>query len=183
MTARIEPAARPYAADMEEMLTRLMPKGIDPLLLFRTLARDERLFRRFMAGALLDKGSLTLREREIAIDRTCARCGSEYEWGVHMAFFGVRVGFGEAEQRATLAAGADAACWSPRERLIVRLVDQLHDTATVDDALWAELNAEFPDEQLLELIMLAGCYHTVSFLTNALRLPPEAYAARFPSPA
>ena len=181
MTARIAPAERPYAADMEETLARLMPEGIAPLLLFRTIARDERLFRRFMAGGLVDKGTLSLRERETAIDRTCARCGAEYEWGVHMAFFGARVGFGEAEQRATLASGADAACWSPRERLIVRLVDQLHETSTIDDALWADLAAEFQDAQLIELIMLAGAYHMVSYLANALRLPNESYAARFPA--
>ena len=180
MTARIAPAERPYAADMEETLTRLMPPGVEPLLLFRTVARDARLFRRFMAGSLLDKGTLSLREREIAIDRTCARCGAEYEWGVHIAFFGARVGFGEAEQRATLAPGTDAACWSPRERLIVRLVDQLHETSTIDNALWTDL-AEFRDAQLIELIMLAGAYHMVSFLTNALRLPTEPYAARFPA--
>ena len=179
MTARIAPAERPYAADMEETLARLMPPGVEPLLLFRTVARDPRLFRRFMAGGLLDKGTLRLREREIAIDRTCARCGAEYEWGVHMAFFGDRVGFGKAERRATLVE-ATADCWSPRERLIVRLTDQLHETASVDDALWAELAAEFRDEQLLELIMLAGSYHMVSYLTNALRLPGESYAARFP---
>ena len=34
--------------------------------------------------------SLPLREREIAIDRTCARCGCEYEWGVHVAYFAER---------------------------------------------------------------------------------------------
>ena len=178
MNARIAPAERPYAPDMEETLARLMPPGVAPLLLFRTVARDPRLFRRFMAGGLLDKGSLTLREREIAIDRTCARCGAEYEWGVHMALFGERVGFCEAERRATLEAGV-AECWSPRERLVVRLVDQLHDSATVDDLLWTDLKAEFADEQLIELIMLTGFYHTISFLSNALQLPPESFAERF----
>jgi alkylhydroperoxidase family enzyme len=180
MSARIAPAGRPYAADMEETLTRLMPPGVEPLLLFRTIARDERLFRRFMAGGLLDKGNLSLREREIAVDRTCARCGAEYEWGVHMALFGERVGFGEAEQRATLAAGTDAACWNEREKLIVRLMDRLHETAAVEDSLWEELARQFRAEQLIELIMLAGFYHMVSFLTNALRLPGEPYATRFP---
>src|SRR5947209_15822989 len=109
MTGRIAPAERPYAADMEETLARLMPPGIAPLLLFRTVARDPRLFRRMMAGGLLDKGTLSLREREIAIDRTCARCGAEYEWGVHVALFGERVAFGDAERRALVAADAEAA--------------------------------------------------------------------------
>src|SRR5215468_4519012 len=118
MTARIAPAEPPYAADMEDTLARLMPPGVAPLLLFRTVARDPRLFRRMMAGGLLDKGTLSLREREIAIDRTCARCGAEYEWGVHVALFGQRVGFGPAEQHALVRGDADAACWSVRERLI-----------------------------------------------------------------
>jgi len=76
---------------------------------------------------------------------------------------------------------AEATCWSARERLIVRLVDQLHDSASIDDALWAALAAEFADTQLIELIMLAGAYHMISFLVNALKLPPETFAARFPS--
>lgn len=180
MTPRIEPAARPYDADMETTLERLMPPGVEPLVLFRTLARNPRVFRRFMAGGLLDKGTLTLREREIAIDRACARCGGEYEWGVHVAFFADKAGFGEEEIAATVAAGSDAACWAPRERLILRLVDQLHDTSNVDDDLWGQLKAEFSDEKLLELVVLTGLYHMVSFTVNALRLPLEPYAARFP---
>lgn len=182
MTARIAPAAPPYESDMEETLEKLM-QGKEPLLLFRTLARDPRLFRRFMAGGLLDKGTITLREREIAIDRACARCCGEYEWGVHIALFAEAVGFGPDEIGATVAKGADAACWNSRERLIVRLVDQLHDTSTIDDALWAELAREFCDEQLIEFVMLTGFYHMVSFVVNATRLPSEPYAARFPADA
>jgi alkylhydroperoxidase family enzyme len=62
----------------------------------------------------------------------------------------------------------------------VRLADVLHETATIDHRLWSELRTEFTDAQLLELIVLAGFYHTVSFLTNGLRLPLEPDAARFP---
>ena len=36
---------------------------------------------------LLDPGPLTLRDRELAIDRTCALAGNEYEWGVHVTIF------------------------------------------------------------------------------------------------
>ena len=36
---------------------------------------------------------------------------------------------------------------------------------------------------MLELLLLAGFYRTVSYLTNALRLPLEPYAARFPAEA
>ena len=82
-----------------------MPPGLPPLVLFRTLARDKRLIERFMGGGLLDKGHLTLRQREIVIDRVTARCGSEYEWGVHAAFFAKRAGLDAAQQRSPCAAG------------------------------------------------------------------------------
>lgn len=181
MSPRIAPAERPYSADMEETLAKLMPPGIEPLLLFRVLAREPRLFRRFMAGGLLDRGTLSMRDRELAITRTCARTGAEYEWGVHMTQFGARVGLSEADQRATLAHDTDHAGWSARDRLILRMIDALHETATIDDALWLELRAELSDQQILELIMLAGFYRNVSYLVNALRLAPEPFAARFPS--
>ena len=64
-----------------------MPPAVPPLMLFTTLARDPRLFGKFFAAGLLDRGHLTLRQREIVIDRTTALCGSEYEWGVHVALF------------------------------------------------------------------------------------------------
>jgi alkylhydroperoxidase family enzyme len=181
MTSRIAPAERPYAPDIEEALNKLMPAGMEPLLLFRVLARDPRLFRKFMGGSLLDKGTLSMRDRELAITRTCARCGGEYEWGVHVTMFGGKVGLSADDQKATLSAGTDYAGWTAHERAILRMMDALHDTATIDDALWAELRAELSEEQVLELIMLAGFYRNVCYITNALRLTPEAFAARFPA--
>lgn len=181
MSPRIAPAERPYAPDVEETLSKLMPPGVEPLLLFRVLAREPRLFRKFMGGGLLDKGTLSLREREIAIQRTCARCRGEYEWGVHAVMFGAKANLSADDQQATLAAGTEYAGWSARDRVILRMMDALHDTATIDDALWPELRAELSEEQVLELIMLAGFYRNVCYITNALRLTPEAFAARFPT--
>ena len=78
------------------MFDRIMPPGAPPLALFTTLARDARLFERLRGGALLDKGHLTLRQREVVIDRVTALSGSEYEWGVHVAFFGKKAGLDAA---------------------------------------------------------------------------------------
>ena len=89
------------------------------------------------------------------------------------------VGRGGARDLRARAAGRRR---SPkRDRAILRLCDALHDRADVDDALWAELAAEFAPAQLVELIVLAGFYHTVSFATNALRIELEPGAARFPA--
>ena len=181
MSARVTPLEPPYPAPVQAALDRIMPAGIPPLALFRTLTRNERVFLRLMAGGLLDRGSITLREREIVIDRACARCGCEYEWGVHVAFFAERVGLGPDQLAAV--AGGDPAALPERERLLLRLVDALHDDARVDDALWAALRAHFTEEQLVELVALAGFYHLISFVANALRIPLEPFGARLPRPA
>ena len=180
MAARMVPTPAPHSPKVQQWLDRTMPPGRAPLVLFTTLARDERLFDRFFSGGLLDRGHLTLREREIVIDRTTARCGSEYEWGVHVAFFGRRVGLTAGQLASLVHGGPDDACWTPGEALLVRLCDELHETATVSDGLWAALRAERSEEAMLELLMLAGAYRMVSYLTNALRLPLEADGARFP---
>jgi len=137
--ARIAPLEPPYAPPVQAALDRIMPPGVPPLALFRTLAVNERVFLRVMAGGLLDRGSISLREREIVIDRTCARCGSEYEWGVHVVLFAERVGLTAAQVAATCAPEPEADAFPDRERLLIRLVDALHDRARVDDALWAAL--------------------------------------------
>jgi len=77
--------------------------------------------------------------------------------------------------------GAGDPVWSAEERLLIRLVDELHDTANISDGLWRELAAAFSVEQMLELIALVGFYHTVSFFANGLRLAPEPFAAPPPS--
>src|ERR1700759_4819284 len=112
---RIATADPPYSPEIQHALDRVMPVGVPPLVLFTTLARNPRVFQRFMAGGLLDKVSITLREREIVIDRTTARCGSEYEWGGHIAFFAEPSGLTPDQVRATACSGADDAVWTPRD--------------------------------------------------------------------
>lgn len=178
---RIAPAQPPYHPEIAARFDALMPPGVPPLVLFRTLARDKRLIERFMGGGLLDRGHLTLRQREIVIDRVTARCGSEYEWGVHAAFFAERARLGPEEMRSLVHGGAGDPCWAPEEGLLIEMCDALLATCDIGDALWERLRVHFSEEALLELLLLAGFYRTVSTLTNALRLPLESFAARFPS--
>ena len=178
---RIEPAAPPYEPAIAEALARIMPTGMEPLILFRTMARNPRVFGKMFAGGLLDKGSLSLRQREIVIDRTTARLGCEYEWGVHIALFASKVGFGAAEIAATVHGASEAACWAPDEQALIAIVDDLVDRRTIGEATWAAARRHFDEAQLLEVIALAGYYHTISFLCRGLDLPLESYAARFPS--
>ena len=178
---RIAPASPPFPPEVQAALDRTMPPGMPPLVLFTTLARDPRLFGKFFAGGLLDRGHLTLRQRELVIHRTTALNRSEYEWGVHVALFAARVQLTPEQLHATVHGGPDDGCWSDEDRVLLRLCDALHATSTLDDTLWSALRERFSDEAMLELLLLAGFYRTVSYLTNALQLPLEANAARFPA--
>jgi alkylhydroperoxidase family enzyme len=177
---RIAPLEPPYAAEIQRQFETIM-RGAPPLMLFRVMASNPRAWEKFRAGSLLDRGPLSLREREIVIDRTCALNFCEYEWGVHVATFAQAAELTEAEIRATVREGADAACWSVAEQALIAAVDGLHARATLSDEEFSRLKSHYDDAKVFEIILLCGFYRTVSYLANGLRLPLEENAARFPA--
>src|ERR1700712_1625019 len=177
--SRIAPLEPPYAPEIQQQFDRIM-RGAPPLVLFRVVAGHDRAWEKFRGGSLLDRGPLSLREREIVIDRTCARTGCEYEWGVHIATFAEAAHLTAEQVHATVLGDATAACWSAAEQVLIATVDALHDRATLDDAEFKALSAHYEDAKIFEIIQLCGFYRTVSYLANALALPLEEKAARFP---
>ncbi|HVH05083.1 MAG TPA: carboxymuconolactone decarboxylase family protein [Myxococcota bacterium] len=181
---RIEPLEPPFEPAVGESLQAMMGgSGIPPIALFRTLARHPQLsdamrgLGRFVLGPDLKLG---LRLRELVIDRVCARCGCEYEWGVHATAFGARAGLSASQLAATVSEAVPVPAWSEEDALVLAAVDELHDSARVSDALWARLAARFSTEQLLELLVLAGWYHAIAYAIHGAGVPLEAWAARFP---
>lgn len=181
---RINPLDPPYKPEVAETLRRMMPPEVEPLRLFRTVAHNPAVLERFrtIGAYILNFGRVEPLDREVLLHRTCARCGCEYEWGVHAVAYGRPLGMSDEQLRATVVDGPDAPVWSDRQRLLVRLADELHDTATVSEALWTELSDHWDSAQLLELIATAGFYHLVSFTANAACVQPEPYAEQFPTP-
>src|SRR6195256_1111084 len=153
--SRIAPLAPPYLSEIQGQFDRIM-RGAPPLMLFRVIATNARAWEKFRAGGLLDRGPLTLREREIVIDRTCARTGCEYEWGVHVAAFADAAQLTEAQVRATVLDGADAPCWPAAEQALIAAVDALHVRATLSDAEFKGLAAHYDDAKIFEIILLCG---------------------------
>ena len=176
---RISPVSPPYSAAIQKSFDVVM-RGAPPLLLFRTVANNPRVLERMMAGGLLDRGSITLRWRELLILRTCALCGAEYEWGVHVAGFGEKALWTPDQLYSSVHGTAVDDCWSPEEKLILRLADELHHSSQVEDATWLELAEKFSPDQLIEFLMLGGLYHGVSFIVNACKIPAEEGAPKFP---
>src|SRR6201988_2371394 len=90
VTPRIGALEPPHDAAVAAQLEKMMPPKLPPIALFRPVVKNLP-----MAEAMTLWGSyelsrslsLSLRDREIVVDRTCVRCGCEYEWGVHISFF------------------------------------------------------------------------------------------------
>ena len=177
--SRIAPLAPPYAPENQAQFDAIM-RGAPPLLLFRVVAGSTRAWDKFRAGGLLDPGPLSLREREIVIDRTCALTGCEYEWGVHVAFFAKAAELTDEQIGATVHGKADATCWSAGEQALIAAVDALHHRATMSEAEFAALSSHYDDAKIFEVILLCGFYRMVSYFANGLDLPLEPNAVRFP---
>jgi hypothetical protein len=181
---RIAPLEPPFTQEVTDLLAPMMPEGVPPIALFRTFAHNGP-----MAAAMQGWGSyelssrlsLSLRDREIIIDRTCARCRCEYEWGVHVAYFAERAGLDDAQIRSLVDGSPEDACWGARDRLLIRAVDALHAAADLPDLLWDELAMELGAAEVLDLTMLCGWYHAISFAATAARVPREPWAPTFAS--
>ncbi len=158
-----------------------MPPGMAPLMLFRTIATSPRAWEKFSAGSLLDKGPLSLREREIVIDRTTAICGCGYEWGVHAALFAERAGLSPEQVEDTTAETIDPALWSEPERALIASVDALIARKRLDEAEFAALRGHFAEDQILEIVQLVAFYHGVSLICGALALSAEPGMPDLPS--
>lgn len=177
--SRITPLEKPYPDELQAFFDRLLGPNVPPLVLFTTIASSERAWRKFRGGSLLDGELLTLRQRELIIDRTCARTGCEYEWGVHILGFSQAAGLSKEQIAGTLEYPLQCDKWQDDEIALMETVDALHDRATLTDEEFAKLREHFDSNQILEVLMLAGFYRTVSYIANGLKLPLEAMAARF----
>lgn len=182
---RIAPLEPPYDDAIEQQLRSMMPPGAPPIALFRTFVKNPDMTTAMGSWGRYELGrelSLTMRDREIVIDRTCARCGCEYEWGVHVAFFAERVELTAAQIGSLTHGSADDPCWTDeRDRLLIAATDALHDDADLDDDLWVRLSRELSEPEVLDLTMLCGWYHAISYTANAARVPHEEGAPRFRS--
>jgi alkylhydroperoxidase family enzyme len=187
---RIAPLEPPYTADVAAALFRIHPSHSprEPLKLFRTMVRSLRLcdpmfaFARFMLGRnTATAASYDRRTRELVIDRVTARCGCEYEWGVHMAAYGEKAGITPAQAYSLVHGDCTDACWTEEDRATLTFVDELHDHGRVSDATWAAMRVRFSDATLIELLVLAGWYHAIAYLASSARVELESWAHRFPA--
>lgn len=181
MRHRLAPVPDPLPAETAGILAAYPQRDGYLLQLFRVFANSVRFLNKGTVN-LLDRDSpLPMRERELVILRVCANNHCEYEWGVHVGAFAAHVGLDAAQIEATRIGPASAACWSERERTLLTVVDELCADGRLSDATARAFQEAWTVEAQLEVLALAGNYHTISFVANTADLDPEPFAARFPA--
>jgi 4-carboxymuconolactone decarboxylase len=153
-----------------------------PLNIFLTLGHHPALLQAFtrFGNALLNRGELPARERELVILRVGRRGRSPYEFGQH-TLLGAMAGLTAAE--IARVAEPDLAGWPAADALLLRMVDELCDDDRVGDATWAGLAATWTTAQLLELLVLAGFYRLVCGLLNSAGVQLEPGTPGWPAGA
>jgi 4-carboxymuconolactone decarboxylase len=179
---RVVPLEPPFDRATENELMRWMPpqSPVEPLALFRTLSRNLALAAAMWplgSFQLSKRSSLTVRQRELVILRTCAQLDAEYEWGVHAVAYAGIAGLDEKVVEATR--NSETHKFADDDALIVGFVDALM-TKSYGEAI-DDVHAKLSDEQLLELTVLCGWYHAISFVCRVAEVPLEPWALRFPT--
>jgi len=147
--------------------------GTEPPGVFLTLGRHRRLFWGWLlfAGALMPGGKLPRRETELVILRVATLSGNDYELTQHRRL-GRRAGLSAAEIDR-VADGPDAEGWGSRERLLLRVTDELHRDRDLSDDTWTDLREELDERESIELLMLVGHYTMLATTLTTLRVRPD----------
>lgn len=182
---RIAPLTPPYSADVQAQFDQLPPSWQPKFEHFTILARDPRLLRAYRQGsvAYLEPSHLSIRQREVFLLRVTGRCRNAFEWCLRVHYFADDAGMTEPQLRASVYGSAEDACWATGDHVLIHLADELHDTASISDALWSEVRAAFSEEAILQLLLLAGHYRTNAYVSVGLQVPVDSRIKRsFPSP-
>jgi alkylhydroperoxidase family enzyme len=172
-----KPFPEPFAADM----ARMVAPGREPLALFTAVGQSPRAWERFTAASMAGPSPLSMRDREVVINRTSAKTGNEYEWGIHTKVFGNKAELTPEQIRSTFDGHADDGAWDEHDAALIAATDALLANHRLSDAEFARLSAQFDTPQVLEIVQLIAFYHGIALIVGALDLQPEAGMPRFPT--
>ena len=165
--------------DVYELLRKI--EGGEPIRgVMLTLAHNPRVAKRFavLVGGLLAKGTLPARARELVILRMGWRCGARYEFSEHTKL-ALDAGL-TLQEIARLTQSAEQAAFDGDDAVLVALVDDLYDANTLSESTWERLRERWQVPEIIELLVLAGTYWTVSGVLNTVRVALEDGASGWP---
>ncbi|MCW8194556.1 carboxymuconolactone decarboxylase family protein [Proteobacteria bacterium 005FR1] len=166
-TPRIEPTSKSNPALTEAQ--RAMLDSRPDYNLYKTLVHHVELYNHWspLGRVLLNASTLPARDREIIMLRMGWLCQSEYEWAQH-----ARIATAEnigmtAEEIHRIAAAPDAKEWTPFERTLMDMVDELRYEAMISDETWLALRARYSEQEVMDALFTAAQYQLVSVVLNS----------------
>jgi 4-carboxymuconolactone decarboxylase len=138
---------------------------------FNSLLESPEIAASFLAlqAAEGENTSLGERVRQIVILTVGAVWGAQYELYAHTAV-ARKAGLSD-EVIHEVIQGRATGMLTAEEQVAQRFTWQLAASHQVDNAVYAEAIGAFGARGIVDLIVLAGCYHTVSSLLNAFKVP------------
>ena len=151
-----------------------VPAQFADLNIFRVLLHQPLLARQVadLLVALLFRGKLDARLRELVIMRLGWATGSEYEWTQHWRV-ALQLGVSEEDLLALRDwRGSDR--FGPAERAVLAATDETLESGAVSAETWRECEAQVGgSEELLELVAAIGWWRMISSLLRSLEVPLE----------
>ncbi|NML47449.1 carboxymuconolactone decarboxylase family protein [Ramlibacter sp. G-1-2-2] len=166
----IAPGTRPELAEQEQRI--LAERGrISPL--YQVLLNSPPIAHGWeqMLSAVRNRNSVPADVRELVILRVAVLNRAPYEFDAHVPH-ALAAGASDAQVAAmrTVPLAADAPL-NAAQRVAIRLADAMTRDIEVDDALYAEVQAQFTtSQQQLDLVATVAAYNMVSRLLTALRI-------------
>lgn len=147
----------------------------NPPRLFRTMARNPKLFRGWLrfAGRLMPGGTLPRRDTELLILRVAHLRDCAYEFDHHVRL-GKRAGVTAADV-TRVQDGPEAPGWTAREAVLLRAADALVASKGLDDELWHALSGELAEPQAIEFVLLVTHYDMLATFLLTLRIEPDTH--------
>lgn len=136
---------------------------------FATMARHPDLMQQQIALSMVFfNGSLSVRDRELAILMVAWLNQAPYEWGQHVAAAKREAGL-TSEEIERITHGSMSPEWGDGDRAILKAVEEMHEDAMISDGTWDKLASRLNAKQLLELPVLVGAYQGTAYLQNSVR--------------
>jgi len=142
---------------------RALAAGLPPLNIFRMLPHAPTFVRGFgqLGTAILSQAALDARLRELIILRVGRQSPAPYEWQQHVPI-GRACGVSDDEIAALERGDVTARCFSDRDRLILKLTDELLAAPRASDETLAALRRQFSDREVCEAVFTVGFYMMVA---------------------
>ncbi|HMN43672.1 MAG TPA: carboxymuconolactone decarboxylase family protein [Povalibacter sp.] len=148
-------------------------RDIAGLHLMGALLHHPELCKAFLAFEkhVFSASSLPFRERELAILRISWLQRCEYEYAQHLPQ-GRKAGLSEIElQRIPSGSAADG--WSAQDADLLRGVEELHRDARLADDTWSRLSRCFDTRQMMDFVLLVGCFGSLCAFANSVNVQLE----------